>query len=593
MNDGFSDEQKRYLEGLASGLAAARAAQGLPPPAGGAGKPEPVGPDAIHWRAQEATVARGGKLVAEEQAKRAKHPFDMWDEMKANAAAGRFPRGTDVFLYKFHGLFYVAPAQDAFMCRLRLPNGILTAHQLRGLADLAERLAGGYADITTRANLQLREIRPESAVALLEGLCDLGLTSRGSGADNIRNITGDPTAGIDPQALVDTRPLCRDLHHTILNHRELYGLPRKFNIAFDGGGRVAVLEDTNDIAFTAVRVGAGKPAPEGVYFRMSLGGITGHGDFARDTGVLLRPVECVPMAAAVVKVFIELGDRTDRRKARMKYVIDRIGLDGYMAEVRKRLAFEPLTLPPDACEPRPPRIRHAHVGLHPQSQPGFFYAGVAVPAARLAAQQMRGLADLAQELGSGTLRLTVWQNLLVSDIAETKIAQARQRLTALGLSWEASAVRAGLVACTGNAGCKFAASDTKRHARAIADHLDARVQLDQPINIHLTGCHHSCAQHYIGDIGLLATKLDAGDTEVEGYHVYVGGGYGAAQRIAQEVARNVPAADVPALIERMLGAYLARRESPAQDFAEFCRGLGAQELQQMFLVADERSAVIA
>ncbi|MFZ5558468.1 MAG: NirA family protein [Pseudomonadota bacterium] len=593
MSDGFSDEQKRYLEGLASGLAAARAAQGLPPLAAGGGRAEPAGPDAIHWRAQDATAARGGKLVAEEQAKRAKHPFDMWDEMQANAQAGRFPKGTDVFLYKFHGLFYVAPAQDAFMCRLRLPNGILSGHQLRGLADLAERLAGGYADITTRANFQLREIRPENAVALLEGLQDLGITSRGAGADNIRNITGDPTAGIDPQALADTRPLCRELHHMILNHRELYGLPRKFNIAFDGGGRVAVLEDTNDIAFAAVRVGPGRAVPEGVWFRMSLGGITGHGDFARDTGVLLKPSECLAMAQAVVRVFIDLGDRTDRRKARMKYVIDRIGLDAYMAEVRKRLAFEPLTLPAAECEPRLPRVKHAHVGVHAQSQPGLYYAGVVVPMARLAAAQMRGLADLADELGSGTLRLTVWQNLLVSDLPEARLADARRRLAALGLSWDASAVRAGLVACTGNAGCKFAASDTKRHARAIADYLDARLKLDQPINIHLTGCHHSCAQHYIGDIGLLATKVDAGETEVEGYHVYVGGGYGAERGIATEVAKGVPAEAVPALIERMLAAYLKRRTGPEQGFAEFCRARAAEELREIFYAADEPSRAVA
>jgi ferredoxin-nitrite reductase len=593
MSDDFSDEQKRYLEGLASGLAAARAAQGLTPLAAGGGKAEPTGPDAIHWRAQDRTVAAGGKLVPEEQAKRARHPFELWDEMKANAEAGRFPKGTDVFLYKFHGLFYVAPAQDAFMCRLRLPNGVLSAHQFRGLADLAERLAGGYADITTRANLQLREIPPENAVALLEGLCDLGITSRGSGADNIRNITGDPTAGIDPQALIDTRPLCRELHHMILNHRELYGLPRKFNIAFDGGGRIAVLEDTNDIAFTAVRVGPGRGVAEGVWFRMSLGGITGHGDFARDAGVLLKPAECVPMAAAVVKVFIDLGDRTDRRKARMKYVIDRIGLEAYMAEVRKRLAFEPLVLPAAECEPRPPRVRHAHVGVHRQSQDGLFYAGVVVPMARLTAAQMRGLADLAEALGGGTLRLTVWQNLLVSDIPEARLPDARKRLAALGLGWEASAVRAGLVACTGNAGCKFAASDTKRHARAIADYLDARLQLDRPINIHLTGCHHSCAQHYIGDIGLLATKVDAGETEIEGYHVYVGGGYGAEQGIATELARSVPAEEVPAFIERLLNAYLAQRAAPVEGFAEFCRGRSAEELRQVFSAAAAPARAVA
>ena len=171
-----------------------------------------------------------------------------------HARDGRFPKGTDVFLFKFQGLFYVAPAQDSFMCRLRLPAGIINSHQMRGVAALAEKLGNGCADVTTRSNLQLREIGPKNTVDLLTGLHELGIIHRGSGADNIRNITASPTAGIDPEELIDTRPLARQMHHYILNHREMYGLPRKFNIAFDGGGSISTLEDTNDIGFVAVRV---------------------------------------------------------------------------------------------------------------------------------------------------------------------------------------------------------------------------------------------------------------------------------------------------------------------------------------------------
>ena len=126
---------------------------------------------------------------------------------------------------------------------------------------------------------------------MVEGLADIGIIAKGAGADNIRNVTGSATAGIDPQELIDTRPHARAWHHYILNHREMYGLPRKFNIAFDGGGAVATLEDTNDIGFQAVEVAEGAPVEPGVYFRLALGGITGHKDFARDTGVILRPAD--------------------------------------------------------------------------------------------------------------------------------------------------------------------------------------------------------------------------------------------------------------------------------------------------------------
>ena len=150
------------------------------------------------------------------------------------------------------------------MCRLRIPNGILKHWQMNGLADIAGKYAGGYSHVTTRANLQIREIEPKHAVAVVEEIMDLGLGSRGTGADNIRNVTGTPTAGIDPQELLDTRPYAKEWHNHILNERALYGLPRKFNVGFDGAGRIAVLEETNDIGFQAVEVKDGFGVEPGV-----------------------------------------------------------------------------------------------------------------------------------------------------------------------------------------------------------------------------------------------------------------------------------------------------------------------------------------
>ena len=575
--DEFSDEQKQYLQGLASGLAIGRAA-GAPGTSSAAEAP-PAGPERIHFDAQNRFLAAGKKLAAEEQAKRAKHGLDRWDELRGLARKGEFPKGTDVFLTKFFGLFFVAPAQNSYMLRLRIPAGILDAQQLRGVARIAEDFGGGYAHVTTRANLQVREIGAGDAEKVLIALAGLGLTSRGAGADNIRNITAHPTTGIDPQELIDVRPLCLEMHHYILNHRELYGLPRKFNIAFDGGGSVSSVQDTNDIGFAAVRVGEGKGAPPGVYFRLQLGGITGHGDFARDCGVLVRPEECVAAAAAVVRVFIEHGDRTNRSKARMKYVIDQHGLEWYLGETEKRLGHALLRLPLEQCEPRPAERRDAHIGFHPQKQPGRHYVGVVLPVGRMSPQQMRGLAAIAERFGSGTLRLTVWQNVLLSDVATADVPAVKNEIEKLRLDWRASSVRAGLIACTGNTGCKFSASDTKRHAMAIADTLEPRIKLDVPVNIHLTGCHHSCAQHYIGDIGLLACKV--GEEAVEGYHVYLGGGYGARKEIAKEILRDVPADAVPALIERLLAGYLEQRSGAAESFQQFAQRFPVESLRAL------------
>jgi ferredoxin-nitrite reductase len=586
----FSEEQKQYLQGFAAGSGLDRSISlpmwGASAVATQPSQPVHTGPDAPQRIAQDRFIAAGKKLCAEEQAKRNKHGLDLWNEMAEHARDGRFPKGTDVFLFKFQGLFHVAPAQDSFMCRLRFPAGIISSAQLRGVAALARELAGGYCDVTTRANLQIREIGPRNTIDLLTGLRDLGIINQGAGADNIRNVTANPTAGFAPRELIDTRPLARRMHHYILNHREMYGLPRKFNIAFDGGGSVSALEDTNDIGFVAVRVGAAaSPAVEpGIYFRMQLGGITGHKDFARDCGIHLTPVECIDAAAAVVRVFLEHGDRTDRRRARLKYLLDEWGLEKFVAETEARLPRKFCRLALDQCEPRADAIdRWGHVGFHPQRQPGRSYAGVVLPVGRMTAAQMSGLASIAERFGSGDLRLTVWQNILIPDLHQDQLPTVEREIQALGLDISGSAVRAGLVACTGNAGCKYAAANTKAHALQIADWLDARLPLDQPVNIHLTGCHHSCAQHYIGDIGLLATKVNVSeDDAVEGYHVYVGGGYGAGQGIGREMYRDVPADRAGPMIERMLRAYLAHRNGPGESFQEFTKRFTTDELQRLF-----------
>ena len=552
----------KYPDSFAAGQSLGRSLRALPVLSGAAVAPADAGPLDPNRAAGDRQLAAGKKLTAEENAKRKVNGLDIWDEVLAQARDARFPKGTDVFMFKFQGMFFVAPAQDAFMCRLRFAGGMTNSAQFRGVAALAEQFGAGHTDVTTRSNLQIREIGAAHTADVLMGLVDLGIVNRGAGADNIRNVTASPTAGIDADELIDTRGLARQMHHYILNHRVMYGLPRKFNISFDGGGRVSTLEDTNDIGFVAVKHGGE------VYFRLQLGGITGHKDFARDTGVLLKPEECIAVAAAVVRVFIDNGDRTDRQKARLKYVLDSWGFDKYVAEVEKMLPFKLKRVPLEKCEPRTAHIdRLGHVGVHPQKQNEFSYIGIVLPVGRMSVAQMNGLADIADRFGSGAIRLTVWQNLLISDIPNEKIDDAKAAIEAIGLHWSATNVRAGLVACTGAAGCKFALAHTKQHAMLIADHLDARLQLDQPINIHLTGCHNSCAQHYVGDIGLIGTKV--GEEAVEGYNIFVGGGYGQWQAIGREIYPAVKADDAPQMIEKMLRGYLSHRQNDEECFHDF------------------------
>lgn len=577
-DSGFTPEQTSYLSGFVSGILQGRELPFL-------------GQDGERRFTHEPEQSVFGTpledLCKEERIKYEQNGLDCWDSILANAATNEFPKDGDVFRYKFHGLFFVSPAQESLMLRCRIAGGALTSEQFRGLAGVADKWGPGHTDLTTRANVQIREIMPENAPAVLMALTDMGLTSQGSGADNIRNITASPTTGFDPEELIDVMPYARAMHHYILKNRDLYGLPRKFNISYDSGGRVSVCADTNDIGFYAVKVGENdKGITPGIYFRMQLCGITGHKQFATDCGVLLTPAETIPVAAALIRVFIENGDRTNRKKARLKYLVDDWGFEKTLEETQKKLAFPMRYFPLEACEPSLPKSKHGHLGIHQQSD-GKHYIGVLTPVGRITVPQMLALADVADEFGRGEIRLTVWQNLIIPGIPEEKLQAAITAIQATGLDHRNNSITGGLIACTGSRGCKYAAADTKGNAITLGNHLASKMILDQPVNIHLTGCHHSCAQHYIGDIGMMGTRVKVADgSTVDGYNIVLGGGVDDTQAIAREVWAGVAFEEIPGLVEKLLCTYLAQREDE-ETFAAFTQRLSIEELRGL---VDEKAA---
>lgn len=577
-NQPFSSEQKEYLQGFFAATSCRPFAGHLPD-----GRITSDPSSGVPNIAEESVFGTPIEDLCEQEIwKLEKNGLDVWDAMVEHANANKLPDKKNNFYFRFHGLFYVGPVQESFMLRLRIPGSELTCAQMRGLADIAQDWGGGYAHVTTRANLQIREIAPKNIINVLNKLQELGLTARGSGIDNLRNITSSATAGIDPAELIDTRPMAKALHYYILNNRDMYGLPRKFNISFEGGGSVGTVSETNDIGFVAVRVGEGKEVEPGVYFRIQLAGITGHEQFAADTGFLIRPSDAVAVAAAIVRVFNENGDRTNRKKARLKYLIDKWGTEKFMEEVEKKLAFPLVRLPVDQCIAAHPPIPHGHIGVFRQKQPQRNYVGVVMPVGTMYARQMRRLADLAESYGSGMLRLTVWQNVILPDIPDGFVESVKRNLVRMGFHHEATSIMGGLVACTGNAGCKFAATSTKAQAVELARYLEKKVQLDHPINIHLTGCPNSCAQHYIGDIGMVGAKVTYHGEQVEGYHIVLGGRCVGGQAIAREVFHGIPFVEIPELIEGVLRTYLARRESKNETFAQFTARHSVKELQEIF-----------
>ncbi len=579
----FTEEQKNYLQGFFAG-----ATQRMP--FAGHTSSGSLTNDATSGVANMAVAEPEeptfwgtpiSELCAEEVWKYERNPLDLWDDLVQHASENKAPDPEFRFRFKFHGLFYVAPAQDSFMLRMRVPGGVLTAAQMRGIAGMADEWGCGRLDLTTRSNVQLRELAPKDIVNVLNTIQRLGMRAHGSGADNIRNVTASPVSGYDPQELIDVQPFADALQNYISNSRDMFGLPRKFNIAFDNGGAVTALADTNDIGFVAVRVGEGKSIPAGVYFRVLLCGITGHRQFASDCGLLLRPDQLVAVAAAMVRVFAEHGDRTDRKKARLKYLVDRWGMAKFVEESEKKLAFPLIHVDASECEPRGPIDRAGHLGVRAQSQPGLHYIGVVVPVGWLPAGQARALADVAESFGSGELRLTVWQNLLIPNIPAEHVEAACEAIRAAGLDYTAGRVLSGTVACTGNRGCRFAATDTKGHALELARSLDAAFTLTQPLNLHVTGCSNSCAQHYIGDIGLMGVKVEG----EEGYQVNLGGGADNEQGLGRELFAAMKYSDVPATLHRLFAAFEGKREAD-ESFLQFSRRHEVEELRAMCSAAD-------
>ena len=574
----FTEEQKSYLQGFLAGALQQFPFAGHLPSGAITSDPSSGAVNLSAAPAQEPTFwgTPVSELCAEEVWKHERHPLDVWDDLLQHAAENKAPDAEFRFRFKYYGLFWVSPTQDSFMLRMRTPGGILTATQMRGLAEMAENWGSGRLDLTTRANVQIREFAPARIVDVLNTIQRLGMSSRGAGADNIRNITASPLSGIDPTELIDVKPLAEALQNYISNSRGLYELPRKFNIAFDNGGSVSTLADTNDIGFLAVRVSEGRSVPAGIYFRVLLSGITGHRQFATDCGLLLRPDQVVAVAAAMVRVFIENGDRTNRKKARLKYLLDSWGTQKFLEETEKKLAFPVLRVDASECEPRGTVNRGGHIGIHAQSQVGLNYIGVVVPVGCLPAEQARALADVAERFGSGEIRLTVWQNALIPNISDGAIAAATAALGAAGLKYKAGTVMSGTVACSGNHGCRFAQTDTKAHAVDLATELDSAFKILQPVNLHVTGCPNHCAQPYVGDIGLSGVKVNG----AEGYQISLGGGADIDQSLGRELLSPLPYPEVKAALHHLFRAFQAKRATD-ESFLQFTRRHSVDELSAM------------
>jgi sulfite reductase (ferredoxin) len=453
-----------------------------------------------------------------------------------------------------------------FMVRIRIPNGALHSHQLRAIADLAERHARGVADITVRQNIQLHWVALESLPEVFQALWLKGVTTLGSCGDVTRNVTGCPLAGADADELVDASPLVHAATRMLNGNPAFYNLPRKYKVTITGCRAWCSYPEINDVGLTAQR----HPVTREIGFAVRVGG-----GLSTDPHLALRLDAFVPwhQALPVLRVISEIfrdsdALRENREKARLKFLFLQHGwtAERFLTAIEDRLG---VALASGVRDDPPDDVYRDHVGIHPQKQAGYVYAGAAVLRGRLTPAEMRAAADLADRYGTGELRTTSMQNLLIPNVRRELADALARGLEAAGLRLDASPFRRGTVACTGSEFCKLALTETKGFARRLVETLEARLPgFEQHLKIHVTGCPNSCGQHWIADLGVEGKKVKVDGALVDAYYFCVGGAVGLHQAVARPIGLRLPATDVAAAIERLLRAFLADR-LPGENFRSY------------------------
>ncbi|MBW4536293.1 MAG: ferredoxin--nitrite reductase [Pleurocapsa minor HA4230-MV1] len=457
---------------------------------------------------------------------------------------------------KWLGIFYRPVTPGKFMLRMRLANGVVNSEQMRVLANAIERYGDqGTADITTRQNIQLRGIHLEDIPEIFTKFKQVGLTSIQSGMDNVRNLTGSPVAGIDPDELIDTREMNQKVQDMITNNGEgnysFSNLPRKFNIAIEGARDNSIHAELNDLAFIpAYRDGV-------LGFNVLVGGYLSAQRCAESIplGVWVPADDetVVDFSRAVLTVYNKFGGaaglRASRPKARLMWLIETWGVEKFRQLLEQELGE---TLADAAPKDEITQDKKDHLGVHPQKQAGYNYIGIHVPMGRLSAEPMFELARLAEVYGNGEIRLTVEQNAIIPHVADENVETFLSEPLLKEFSINPSTLTRSVISCTGARYCNFALIETKQRALQLAQELDRELDIPQRVRLHWTGCPNSCGQPQAGDIGLMGTKVRQDGKAIEGAKIYAGGKVGQGAELGTIVNQGVAIDDLKATLRTLL-----------------------------------------
>jgi sulfite reductase (ferredoxin) len=518
--------------------------------------------------------AKESKAQRVERLKREKNPWEGLDEIRRFSREGfsSIPPEWIGTYFRWWGVYTQGDgagviggkngegkALPYFMVRIRIPNGLLQAHQLRTIADVTARYARGAADLTVRQNIQLHWVTIEALPEVLDALWGAGLTTKGSCGDDTRNITGCPLAGVDADEVFDASPIALAANQFFVGNAEFYNLPRKFKICITGCRSWCAYPEINDVGLTAVTRRVRGEEEIGFSLRVA-GGLSADPHLAARINAFVRQNQVIPVLKGIAELFRDSDMlRENRERARLKFLFLKHGWtsEDFQKELERRIGFQ---LDPAAAEQLPNDLYRDHVGIHPQKQPGLFFVGAAVLRGRITAEQMQRAADLADKFAHGQLRTTNMQNLLIVNVPRQNVEPLVKELDEVGLRVNGSPFWRGAVACSGSEFCKLAITETKSFSRWLVEELEERLPgFEQHLKLHVTGCPNSCGQHWIADLGIEGKKIKVGDRMEDAYYFCVGGAVGLHQSIARPVGYRCLASEVPDAIERLLKRYLDDR----------------------------------
>jgi ferredoxin-nitrite reductase len=532
----------------------------------------------------------GNTLNQVEQWKLARNPLDVAEAVRERySVEGADSIATvegELERLKWVGIYPQRQGGDAFMLRVKVPGGRLSAPQARRIGEVVDRYAAApepseiwgdrYCDLTTRQDVQLHWVHIADVPEIWRLLEDVGITTTQACGDSARNVLSCPVAGVDRDEILDAGPIARQVSDFFTGNREYANLPRKFKMSITGCREDCAQAEINDIGmWPARRLGDGA-----VGFNLLVGGGLSDGPrMASDLDVFVLPDQAVEICRAIAQLFGELGNRENRGISRMRYLVQELGPEGFREELASRAAFD---LEP-AGEELTRRYRGDHVGVHAERRAGHVYVGCSVPVGRLSGLDLVEAARLAAEYGDGEVRLATDQNFVLTGVPEARLEDLLRETLLDRYSPFPAPFERGVVACTGSEFCRFALVETKARAVEWARELDRKFagelgggvgMRDRPqesiVRLHFSGCPASCAQPQIADIGFRGETAHVADHIVEGVDIGLGGSLGTDAGFGDWVAGAVPVGDVPDALARVVRRYLDERR-PLERFHEWAR----------------------